>query len=131
MPFPAGAQDAPEAHPVTTLLLLLPAVLSLLLLAAHLLRAGLLILIPALILLLPLLLVRRGWVARLWQLVLMASALEWVRMAVFEAARREDGGQPWLRLVLILGGVALLAVVAAVLFETEALGRLYPRRPLY
>ncbi len=101
------------------------------LLAAHLLRAGLFILIPALLLMLPLLFVPRGWVARLWQLVLMASALEWVRMGVFEAAKREDQGAPWLRLVLILAAVALLAVVSALLFETETLERRYPRRPLY
>lgn len=114
-----------------TLLLLLPALLSVLLLAAHLVREGVLILVPLLLLMVPLLLVRRGWVARLWQIVLVAAAFEWVRTAVFLAAARNDRGEPWLRMILILGSVALLSVVAALLFEADALNRRYPRRPLY
>ena len=114
-----------------TLLLLLPAILSLLLLSAHLLREGVLVLIPLLFLLFPLLLVRRGWVARLWQVVLVAAAMEWVRTAVFLTADRADAGERWLRMVVILGAVALFNLVAALLFETDTLSRVYPRRPLY
>jgi len=116
---------------LVTLLLLLPAILSLVLLAAHLLREGMLILIPFLLLLLPLLLLRRGWVARLWQVVLVAAALEWARTAVFLAADRAAAGESWLRMVVILAAVALFHLAAATLFETESLHRVYPRRPLY
>ena len=113
------------------LLRLLPAILCLVLLCAHLVRAGMLVLVPLCLLMLPLLLVPRGWVARLWQVFLMAAALEWVRMAVFEAVERAEHGQPWLRMVGILGFVAVFNVVAALLFETEALSRFYPRRSLH
>jgi len=116
--------------PVMALLLLLPAVLSLLLLCGHMLRQGLLLLIPLLFMLLPLLILPRGWVARLWQIVLILGALEWVRTAIFLAVERQDAGEPWLRPVLILGGASVFTFVSAVLFEAEPLARAYPRRAL-
>lgn len=113
------------------LLLLLPAVLSLLVLCGHLLREGLLILIPLLFMMLPLLMMRSGWVARLWQIVLMLAALEWVRKAIFLAIERQEAGEPWLRMVLILGATAAFTFVSALLFEAGPLAEAYPRRSAY
>jgi hypothetical protein len=109
-------------------LLLLPAVLSVLVFCAHLLRAGALLFIPLVLLALPLLLVRQGWVARLFQFLLLFIAFQWVLRAVFLANARLEAGEPWVRMAVILGCVALFAVGAAALFETPRLHRRYPRR---
>ena len=111
-------------------LLVLPAVVSLLLLCAHLLRGGLFVLLPLLLPLLALLLVPRGWVARIWQGVLGLATLEWVRSALFLVAGRQREGEPWARPLTILLAVAALAFVSALLFESRTLLDAYPRPPL-
>ncbi len=113
-----------------TVLLVLPAILSLLLLCAHLIRSGLIVFLPLLLPLLALLLVPRGWVARIWQGVLALAALEWVRSAVFLVAERQREGEPWVRPMVILLAVAALAFIAALLFESRRLLEAYPRQPL-
>jgi hypothetical protein len=110
---------------VRAFLLLLPAGLSALVLGAHFLRRADLGLVVACLALLGLLFVRRLWAARLVQLALLAGAFEWLRtLAALLPVRRAAGG-PWVRLVAILGGVALLAVVGAALFETRGLRERY------
>jgi len=109
-------------------LLLVPTVLSVLIFCAHLFRAGALLLVPLVLLTLPLLLLRQGWVARLFQFLLLLIAIEWVLTAVFLANQRQAEGQPWIRMAVILGCVALFSGGAAALFETPQLHRRYPRR---
>jgi len=113
------------------LLLLLPPILSLLVFCGHLLREGMLLPIPLLFMMLPLLFLAKGWVARLWQVVLMLASLEWVRTAVFSAAERQDAGEPWVRMVVILGAVAVFTFASALAFEMRPLDEIYPRRSLY
>ena len=94
-------------------LLLIPVVLSALTLGAHLLRGGqpLLALAAAA---LPLLLVpRHGLALRLLQGLLLLGALEWVRTLAGIVDQRRAFGQPWHRLVLILGSVALVTALSA------------------
>jgi hypothetical protein len=112
------------------LLLLLPAGLSALMLGAHFLRRGDFARVTACLALLGLLFVRRPWAARLAQVALLAGALEWLRtLAVLLPARRA-AGEPWVRLVAILGGVTLLALLGAALLETRGLRERYRgRRP--
>ncbi len=110
-----------------TFFLLLPAGLSALLMGAHFLRRGDLVAIAICLALVGLLFVRRAWAARAAQGALVLAALEWLRtLAVLLPARRAAGG-PWVRLVAILGGVVLLALVAAALFETRRLRERYGR----
>lgn len=109
-------------------LLLLPTVLSLLVFCAHLLRSGAMVLIPFVLLAMPLLIVRSGWVARIFQVLLTLAAFQWVLTAVFLARERAEAGLPWLRMALILGAVALFTFAAALLFEAPPLQRRYPRR---
>jgi len=97
-------------------LLLLPVVLSALALGAHLLREGR----PGFALAaaaLPLLLaVRHSAALRLVQVLLLVGAIEWLRTLDRIVDLRRAEGQPWHRLVVILGTVALvtgLAVPAA------------------
>jgi len=111
-----------------TVLLLVPAVTACILLAAHFLRfyafgiVGLCLLLPFL------LLVRRGWAARLVQVVLLLGALLWAQSGYVLAHQRMSVGEPWGRLAIIVGGVALFTLVAAVLFETRPLRRRYGLR---
>lgn len=91
--------------------LLLPAV-ALLLLGAHFFRAGLVPVTVACLGLLALVFVRRPWAARLLQAALALGVLEWLRTAWLFAAARAAAGQPYGRLLLILGGVALLTALA-------------------
>lgn len=105
---------------------LIPVILSALLLGAHFLRAGQTVVAVLIVLFPGLLMVRRAWVARLTQLVLLLGAAEWVRtLLVFVAARREIG-RPWTRLAIILGTVALFTVASGlVLSFSAALRRRY------
>ena len=92
---------------------LLPAVLALLVLAAHFYRAGLIFLVPACIGLVLILAVRTAWVPRLVAIALVFAALEWLRTLLVLADARLEAGQPWLRLAIILGSVTILTLAAA------------------
>lgn len=108
-----------------TLLLTLPAVLSLIVLGAHFYRAGdwpitLLCLVLTGLLALP-----RAWVARVVQVALVLGAAEWIWTAVGFVQQRMSLGAPWMRLALILGAVAAFALLAAALFQTRRLKARY------
>ena len=111
-----------------TALVYLPIVLSLLLLAAHFLRDGAVALVAGSLALGALLFVRRPWVARTVQIALVAGSLEWLRTLLVLALQRQQAGLPWLRMALIVGAVAALALFAAWLFQAERLGRIYGLR---
>lgn len=102
------------------LLLALPA-LALVLLAAHLLHAGMLPLAVFVVLLTGLLAVRRRWAARTLQVVLAVGVVEWLLTASTLAELRIRHGQPYVRLLVILGGVALFTALAAATFQHPAL----------
>lgn len=95
----------------------LPVILSALLLGAHFSRAGLMPLALAIVLFPAILLTRRAWVARLMQFVLIVGAAEWVRTLLVLVAARRDVGQPWTRLAIILGCVALFTLVSGLAFS--------------
>ena len=105
-----------------------PIVLSLLLLGAHFLRGDAAALVTATLALGALLFVRRPWAARTVQVALVAGSLEWLRTLLVIALQRQHAGLPWLRMALILGTVAALALLAAWLFQTARLGRIYGLR---
>jgi hypothetical protein len=96
----------------TVLRMLLPA-LALLLLAAHFFRGGLFPLAAISFGLIALLPVSRPWAALLLRAALALGTVEWLRTAWDLAGRRALAGQPYTRLLLILGAVATLTVVAA------------------
>lgn len=101
--------------------------LSFLLLGAHFLHHGSVALLVVSLLIPLTLLIRHRWVARAVQAMLVIVALEWVRTAVVLAEDRLAAGDPWKRMAVILGGVALWAVCSALLFETTPLRRRYRR----
>jgi hypothetical protein len=104
--------------------LLAPA-LALVLLAAHFYRAAAWPLLLPTLALLPLMALRRPWVPRLLQWALLAAAAEWLWTAALRVQQRLALGQPWLRMALILSGVALLTLAAAAVFRGAGLRRRY------
>jgi hypothetical protein len=107
-------------------LLLIPIVLSALALGAHLLRGGFLPLALAAAALPFLLVPRSSGALRLLQGLLLLGALEWVRTLAAIVEDRRLLGQPWHRLVVILGSVALVTALSALAAGAWSRGR---RRP--
>jgi len=112
---------------------LLPVLLSFVLLAAHFSRNGIPLLVFVSIALPLLLLVRRPWVPRLFRVLLVLGGLEWLRRLVALALARQAAGEPWVRLAVILGTVALVTFASALVFRHKALRKRYglatPARP--
>ena len=102
-----------------------PVVLSLVVLGAHFLRYGNSIGVYGSLALIALLFVRRVWVARLVQGVLILGALEWVRTLYELAQERAAYGQPFVRMIVILAAVALVTAGSAALFQAPVLKRIY------
>jgi hypothetical protein len=101
--------------------------LALLLLSAHFYRGGTYVLAAASFALIAFVFVSRPWAARVLQVLLFAGALEWLRTAWVLAEHRAAMGQPYLRMVVILGAVAAVTAIAALLAGrlggTAAVGR--------
>ena len=104
---------------------LLPIILSMLLLGAHFFLAGLPVLTGLSVAVLFLLILRRSWVPRLFQVLLVLGAVEWLRTLYMFAAMRIAWGEPWTRLAVILGTVALLTALSALVFRTRKLKGFY------
>jgi hypothetical protein len=104
---------------------LLPVLISFLLLAAHHFRAGQTVVVVLLLSLLLLLLVRNSWVPRVIQLVLVLAAFEWLRTLIAIASVRMHTGEPWSRMAMILGAVALFTALSGLVFRTTALRARY------
>lgn len=103
----------------TYALLLLPA-FALVLLGAHFFRAAWVPLTVACLGLVALLFVRASWASRTLQVALALGTLEWLRTAWVFASARAGFGQPYGRLLVILGAVALTTALAALVLRTRA-----------
>ncbi len=106
-------------------LVYVPVVLSLVILGAHFMRYGNLLGVFGSLGLIALLFVRRPWVARLMQVILVLGALEWVRTLYDLVQVRVATGQPVTRMAVILGVVALVTFCSALLFQSSVLKRVY------
>ena len=89
------------------------AVISGVLIAAHFLRGGLYPLVTIAIIFPWLLLARRLWVTRMVQLLLILAAAEWIHTLLAIGVHRHAAGQPWIRMAIIIGGVALFTMGSA------------------
>ncbi len=107
--------------------LLLAPGLAFAILAAHFYRASAWLPLSCCVVLALLLPLRRAWVPRLVQGCLIAGTGEWVWTAFVLVQQRMALGQPWLRLVFILGLVAVLTAASALVFRSPALRARYPR----
>ena len=110
---------------MTRVLLYIPIVLSLVVLGAHFMRYGNSIGVFAALLLIGLLFIRRPWVARLMQVVLVLGTLEWLRTMYELGHMRALHGQPYGRMLVILGVVAAVTLCSALLFQSATLKKVY------
>lgn len=108
-----------------SIVLIIPTILSALVSAAHFLRSSNWILVVVSLLAPLLLAVRRRWALVLVQLLLLASAAEWLRTMLVFVEQRQSQGEPALRLVIILSSVAAFCILSAVLLHLPPLRRRY------
>lgn len=114
---------------LSAFLLLLPGALSLLTLGAHFLRRAAPAPMLLCVALVALMWVRRPWAARTLQGALLLAALEWSRTIAALVSTRLAEGAPWQRLAVILGAVALVALLSALALELPALKHRFGRMP--
>jgi hypothetical protein len=98
---------------VIPVLRVLPAVLATLILGAHFFRAGDLVFVAACLALVPVLFVPRPAVRAFCRICLAAGAVVWLFAAWRIARFRIAAGEPYLRMLAILGGVAAFTAFAA------------------
>ena len=103
----------------------LPVILSFLLLGAHYYRAGYPVLSWLCIGILLLLFFRNRWIPRVFQALLVLAALEWLRALYFFVAMRIAWDEPWTRLAIILGVVALFTALSGLVFRVKSLSSFY------
>ena len=106
-------------------LLYIPVILSLVVLGAHFMRYGNTLAVFAVLLLIALLFVRLPWVTRVLQAALVLGALEWVHTIYELVQMRAAQGEPFTRMVVILGIVAVVTACSALLFQTPTLKKIY------
>jgi len=106
-------------------LIYVPVVLSLVILGAHFMRYDNSIGVAGSLLLIALLIVRRPWVARTMQVVFILGALEWVRTLYELVQERAAYGQPFGRMMVILGIIAAVTFCSALLFQSPPLKKIY------
>ena len=100
---------------------LLPVFISFILLAAHFLRTGQVVISIVLLSLLSLLFLRKAWVPWVIQLILLLGTVEWLRTLYSVAQVRIELGMPWMRMATILGVVALFTALSCLVFRSEVL----------
>lgn len=102
-----------------------PVVFSLLLLAAHFSRIYITALSIASLLLPFLLFIKKKYIAKTIQLVLIAGAAEWIRAMFHYINLRKETGDDWIRLAIILSIVSLFTLLSALIFQTKAMKNIY------
>jgi hypothetical protein len=110
---------------IMNLLRLIPVILSFLLLAAHFYRSGQVVLTAICVAFLCLLFFRKSWVPKLFQILLVLGALEWLRSLYYFASMRIAWDQPWTRLAFIIGAVALFTALSGFVFRSKAVRARY------
>jgi len=104
---------------------LLPVIFSCLLMAAHFSRAGSSFFVIICLFLPFLLLLKKQWVARLFQIFLVVGSLVWIQSIFHYAKIRSAAGESWTRLAIILGIVALFTGLSALVFQSKSLKERY------
>ena len=110
---------------IMNILRLLPVILAFGLLAAHFSRANM---PPAVVvsLIIPfLLLIRKPWIAKSIQILLLLGAVEWIRSMFGYIQVRKEIGEDWGRLAIILVTVAVLTACAGLVFRGKSLKKRY------
>jgi len=110
--------------------LIIPAILSFLIAAAHWLHSGNLPMVLVSLAAPFLLLTRARWSVRVIQVMLVLMALEWLRTTFVLMQERQANDEPWHRMAVILCSVAAFAILSAGLLSAPPLMRRFSTRPL-
>lgn len=98
-----------------------PVIISFILLGAHFSRGDN---IPLMILSLAfpfLLLIKRKWITRIIQIILILGSIEWIRTIINIVQDRKSAGESWSRMALILAGVVLITALSSLVFFSKTL----------
>jgi len=104
---------------------IVPVVLAFLLLAAHFLRDGNMALVPVCLLIPFLLFIKRRWAHVTVRILTFLGAAIWLQTTIVLVQHRWVTGAPWLRMLLILSGVAAFTLFAAYLLGSETVRKNY------
>ncbi len=104
--------------------LLLP-IFSSVLLAAHFSRADLNLLVPFALLFPFILLIKRKWIIRIYQIYLIIGGLIWIERLLFLRRLRIAAGESWTVMAIILGIVALITLFSAWILQNKTLLNAY------
>ncbi|MEN8251397.1 MAG: hypothetical protein ABFS32_20880 [Bacteroidota bacterium] len=106
----------------------IPIILCFILMAAHLSRANMMIL-SVVCLVIPFILIWKSKIsARVIQVALIIGGLEWIRTLIYYAQIRLENDQPWLRLAIIIGVVAIFNFLTPMVFRTKSMKERYSLR---
>ncbi len=103
----------------------MPLILSSLLMAAHLYRYGSTYLAVSCLFLLFMLFVKNRWTPRLLTGAMLVYTAEWIRTLTVFICLYLENGQPITRLTVILGTVALVTLLSALVFKTKTMQQRY------
>ncbi|MGI9537091.1 MAG: 4Fe-4S ferredoxin, partial [Desulfocapsaceae bacterium] len=67
----------------------------------------------------------RPWSLRILQILLILSAIEWIRTLLNLVQIRQDLGMDWTRLAIILGSVAIFTAASALIFQHVEIRKKY------
>ena len=101
-------------------------IIAAVLLAAHFLRQSEFVLMFLCILTPLLLLIRKRWSLFALQLLMYLGAVIWLTTTVQFVQERLSSGEPWIRLVIILGVVILFTIMAGLLLNSAVIKEKYP-----
>ncbi len=104
---------------------LIPLIIAFLLLGAHFLRSGHMILTGLSILTPFLLFIKKRWILLMVQCLAYSGAIVWAYTAWSLVQQRIMAGVPWIRMLLILFGVTVLTVYAGYLLNADIVKRRY------
>ena len=104
---------------------LIPLIIAFLLLGAHFLRSGYMILAGVSILAPFLLLIKKRWILLLVQWLAYSGVIAWIQTTFSLVQQRIMAGVPWVRMLLILSGVTVFTLYAGYLLSSDIVKRRY------
>ena len=105
---------------------IIPLIIAFLLLGAHFLRSGHIILAGASLLIPLLLLIKKRWSLLFVKGLTYSGAIVWMQTTFFLVQQHRMAGAPWIRMMLILSGVTIFTLYAGYLLNSDIVKRRYP-----
>lgn len=104
---------------------IIPLIIAFLLLGAHFLRSGHIILAGLSIFVPLMLLIKKRWILLVVKWLAYSGAIVWIQTIFFLVQQRRIAGVPWVRMLLILSGVTVLTLYAGYLLNSDIVKQRY------